>query len=52
MTTKRADGSYQSLGKGVYRVSGAVQRSAVTGGYVTKSTAGKAANAGASKHKK
>lgn len=30
--------SFQSLGKGVYRV-GAVQRSAVTGRYVTKASA-------------
>ncbi|SDQ03763.1 hypothetical protein SAMN04489742_0168 [Arthrobacter crystallopoietes] len=37
MAKKTNTSSYQSLGKGVYRV-GAVQRSAVTGRYVTKAT--------------
>lgn len=41
MTTRNTNGSYQSLGKGVYRVGGAVHRSAVTGRYVTKSTSSK-----------
>lgn len=33
----KSGGSYQSLGKGIYRV-GAVTRSATTGRYVTKET--------------
>lgn len=37
MATQRRDISYQSLGNGVFRVSGAVRRSAVTGRYITKS---------------
>lgn len=37
MTVKKS-GSYQDLGKGVFRVGGAVQRSAVTGRYVSKSS--------------
>ena len=42
MAKQANSNSYQSLGKGVYRV-GAVQRSAVTGRYVTKNTATAAA---------
>lgn len=42
MAESSSSSSYQSLGKGIYRV-GAVQRSAVTGRYVTKSTATAAA---------
>lgn len=37
MATQSKDSSYQSLGNGVYRVTGAVRRSARTGLYVTKS---------------
>jgi hypothetical protein len=41
MAKQRKTSSYQSLGNGVYRVTGVVRRSAVTGGYVTESaTAG------------
>ena len=40
MAKNEKSSSYQSLGNGVYRVGGAVTRSAVTGRYVTeKSTA-------------
>lgn len=42
MAKSSSSSSYQSLGKGVYRV-GAVQRSAITGRYVTKNTSQSAA---------
>ena len=37
MATQRKQSAYQSLGNGVYRVTGVARRSALTGLYVTKS---------------
>jgi hypothetical protein len=37
MATQRKQSAYQSLGNGVYRVTGVAHRSALTGLYVTKS---------------
>ncbi|MGO2895930.1 hypothetical protein [Corynebacterium casei] len=39
MTEKKQVRYYQKIGENVYRVSGAVRRSAVTGRYVTKGSA-------------
>jgi hypothetical protein len=38
MAAQSKGNSYQSLGNGVFRVGGAVQRSAVTGRYITESS--------------
>lgn len=41
---KASSSSYQSLGNGMYRVGGAVTRNAVTGRYVTHSSAASRSN--------
>ena len=38
MAAQSTGNSYQSLGNGVFRVGGAVQRSAVTGRYITENS--------------